>query len=130
MKPLFALFATVLLAACANTNCRAMKEQQNAGGAAPVSKEADPMTKTSVADRVRVSKPDGSLQCGQGKATAISEMQKQLKDIHVYSAENKNDGLMRIQLCGSPTGNHNVYEINRKDLSKALSYGFIEWTFD
>lgn len=128
MKLLLA-FSMILLAACASTNCRQMKEQQSASGA-PVTKEADPMTKTSVADRVRVSKPDGSLQCGQGKATAIAEMQKQLKDIQVYSSENKNDGLMRIQLCGSPTGNHNVYEINRKDLSKALSLGFIEWTFD
>lgn len=129
MKLVLALSAVALLAGCASTNCRQMKEQQGASGT-PVTKEADPMTKTSVVDRVRISKPDGSLQCGQGKATAIAEMQKQLKDIQVYSADNRNDGLMRIQLCGSPTGNHNVYEINRKDLSKALSLGFVEWTFD
>ncbi|HEY8271960.1 MAG TPA: hypothetical protein VIG33_13805 [Pseudobdellovibrionaceae bacterium] len=81
-------------------------------------------------DKVKVYKPDGSLQCGQGKAIPIAEMQKELKDIKVYSSMNKNDGMMRIQLCGSPTGNANVYEIDRKQLQAAIKLGFKEWTFD
>lgn len=81
-------------------------------------------------DKVKVFKPDGSLQCGQGKAVSIVEMQKELKNIKVYSSGNKNDGMMRIQLCGSPTGNANVYEIDRKDLAAAIKLGFKEWTFD
>ncbi|MGZ3806342.1 MAG: hypothetical protein ACXVB4_19170 [Pseudobdellovibrionaceae bacterium] len=81
-------------------------------------------------DKVKVFKPDGSLQCGQGKATPIAEMQKELKDIKVYSSMNKNDGMMRIQLCGSPTGNANVYEIDRSQLEAAIKLGFKEWTFD
>ncbi|WP_413291499.1 hypothetical protein [Bdellovibrio sp. HCB337] len=81
-------------------------------------------------DRVKVYKPDGSLQCGQGKATPLADMQKDLKNIKVHSSFNKNDGMMRIQVCGAPTGNSNVYEIDRKDLEVALKYGFKEWTFD
>lgn len=81
-------------------------------------------------DRVRVYKPDGSLQCGQGKATPLAEMQKELKNITVHTSFNKNDGMMRIQVCGAPTGNSNVYEIDRKDLEAAVKAGFKEWTFD
>lgn len=86
------------------------------------------MESSSKLDRVKVHKADGSLQCGQGKAIPVAEMQKQLKDIKVFSAVNKNDGMMRIQVCGSPTGNSNVYEIDRKDLDAALKAGFKEWT--
>lgn len=81
-------------------------------------------------DRVKVYKPDGSLQCGQGKAVPLADMQKDLKDIKVYSSFNKNDGMMRIQVCGSPTGNSNVYEIDRKNLEAAAKLGFKEWTYD
>ena len=81
-------------------------------------------------DHVKVYKPDGSLQCGQGKAIPIADMQKDLKDIKVFSSFNKNDGMMRIQVCGAPTGNSNVYEIDRKDLAAAVKLGFKEWTFD
>ncbi len=38
--------------------------------------------------------------------------------------------MMRIQVCGAPTGNSNVYEIDRKDLEAALKVGFKEWTFE
>ena len=81
-------------------------------------------------DRVKVYKPDGSLQCGQGKAIPVADMQKDLKDIKVHSSSNQNDGMMRIQVCGSPTGNANVYEIDRKNLDAAIKLGFKEWTFD
>lgn len=86
------------------------------------------MEKNSSTDKVKVFKADGTLQCGQGKKIDISEMQKDLKGIKVYSSENKNDGMMRIQLCGTATGNSNVYEIDRKDLEAALKAGFKEWT--
>ncbi len=81
-------------------------------------------------DRVKVYKPDGSLQCGQGKAVPVPEMQKELKDFKVYSSYNKNDGMMRIQVCGSPTGNANIYEIDRSKLEAAVKLGFKEWTYD
>lgn len=78
--------------------------------------------------RVKVHKPDGSLQCGMGKKIALEEMEKELKGIQVFSRSNQNDGLMRIQVCGAPTGQSNVYEISRSDLEKALKAGFKEWT--
>src|SRR5690606_4760685 len=64
------------------------------------------------AERVFVYKPDGSLQCGMGQSIKPETMASQLGEIKIYSMENKNDGMMRIQLCGSPTGQINVYEIS------------------
>ena len=81
-------------------------------------------------DRVSVYKYDGGLQCGMGSATSLDEMQKQLKGIKVHSSINKPDGLMHIQLCGSPTGRCNVYEIDRSSLEEAKRLGFNEWTYE
>lgn len=86
------------------------------------------MLKASQADRVKVYKFDGSLQCGQGEAIAATEMQKELGKITIFSSQTKNDGMMRIQVCGAPTGNCNVFEILRKDLEAAQKLGFKEWT--
>ena len=112
----------VSLSACTHGNCRTQKDASKT----PVTSEV-PMTKSATTERVKVFKADGSLQCGQGKAVSVAEMQKQLKGITVYSSMNKNDGMMRIQVCGAPTGNSNVYEIDRKDLDAALKLGFKEW---
>ncbi|MFZ3229255.1 MAG: hypothetical protein WA160_03535 [Pseudobdellovibrio sp.] len=80
--------------------------------------------------RVRVYKPDGTLQCSQGAKIELSVMKKELTDIQVFSAENKHDGLMRVQMCGHPTGTCNVYEILSSDLDKALKLGFKKWNKD
>ena len=121
----FLLSCTVLaLTACTHGNCRAIQKKEK-----PTTAEAAAMTNPSTAlQKVKVAKADGSLQCGQGRAIPVAEMQKELGAIKVYSSANKNDGMMRIQVCGSPTGNHNVYEIDRKDLDAALKAGFKEWT--
>jgi len=42
-------------------------------------------------------------------------------DIQVYKS---NDGLMHIQMCGSPTGKTNVFDINVQDVDKAQVIGF------
>ena len=81
-------------------------------------------------EKIKVFKYDGSLQCGMNKAISVSEMQKELKSIRIYSSENKADGLMHIQMCGSATGTANVYQIDRKDLSEAKKIGFKEWLWD
>jgi hypothetical protein len=81
-------------------------------------------------EHVKVYKYDGSLQCGMGKAISLDDMKKELGDIVVFSAENKYDGLMHIQACGTITGKANVYEIDKTDLEKALKLGFKFWTFD
>ena len=108
---------------CAAGNCRSQKPPSELNQNAVA-------LQVNVMDRVKVFKYNGSLQCGQGKAIAIIEMQKELKEIVVYSSAEKNDGMMRIQVCGSPTGDANVYEIDRKDLEKAKSFGFKEWSFE
>ena len=126
-KFLLAIPVFLVLGACTHGNCRSQKSSVAANTTA--ASEAA-MTNTPAVDRVKVHKPDGSLQCGQGKAIPVTEMQKQLKDIKVHSGVNKNDGMMRIQVCGSPTGNNNVYEIDRKNLEAAIKLGFKEWTFD
>jgi hypothetical protein len=78
--------------------------------------------------KVKVYKADGSLQCGMGNKIPLETMEKDLAGIKVYNRYNMNDGLMRIQVCGAPTGQSNVYEISRSDLEKALKAGFKEWT--
>ncbi len=103
--------------ACTSTHCRqAELDKANVGSKSQVKK-------------VRVYRYDGTLQCGMGKRIPIEEMQKELKDIPVLSSAHLNDGLMRIQLCGSPTGDANVYEIEEVHLEKAKALGFREWTF-
>jgi hypothetical protein len=79
---------------------------------------------------VWVYKYDGGLQCGMGQVISLEEMKKQFVDIRVYDQGKKSDGLMRIALCGSPTGQANRYQIHREDLDKAKQKGFELWTFD
>lgn len=132
---IFFLFG--FLVACQNTPCREIQHQKE-NQKNQTSKATDPNSEdTNVTPatgagmlKVRVYKPDGSLQCGMGKKIALEVMEKELKGITIYSRSNRNDGLMRIQVCGAPTGNSNVYEISRNDLEKALKQGFKEWTFD
>ncbi len=105
---------------CLRKDAAASQEQQPA----VVNDEKTPTPKHS---RVRVAKPDGSLQCGKGKQISLTEMSKQLSGIRIYTEENLNDGLMRIQVCGAPTGQHNVFEISQEDLKKAIGAGFKQW---
>ena len=65
-----------------------------------------------------------------GQAISLDEMKKGLAGIQVFSSKNQPDGLMHPQVCGAPTGHHNVYEISRADLEKAKKAGFKEWTWD
>lgn len=124
----FLVVSFMMTVACTSANCRTSADGRRAGRAtSEESKEQDPMNQTSVADRVMVYKNDGSLQCDQGKPISVTEMQNELKSIKVYSAGNRNDGMMRIMQCGTPTGNCNVYEIDRANLAAALKLGFKEW---
>lgn len=73
---------------------------------------------------VLIYKADGSLQCGTARGVSVDEMEKQLAGIKIYSREKRPDGLMHIQVCGSPTGMINVYEIELGELLKAEKLGF------
>jgi len=112
---------------CASGNCRTQQPQSmdEKELAATNAKVASALQK-----HIKVYKYDGSKQCGQAPAIPLADMQKDLGDIKVFSAENKGDGLMHIQSCGSPTGKANVYEIETRSLEKAKKAGFREWTFD
>ncbi len=129
------LFVGLLTAGCQNKPCReiqaekmAQKNEKNPG--TPVDGKSVTPTQTTSAGqlKVKVFKPDGTLQCGMGSKIPLETMEKELKGIKVFSKTNQNDGLMRIQVCGAPTGQSNVYEISRTDLEKALKAGFKEWS--
>ena len=79
---------------------------------------------------VKIYKPDGSLQCNQGKAISLKDMEADLKDLKIVSSVKIHDGLMRIQVCGQPTGMSNVFEISEGDLDKAKGLGFKVWKKD
>ena len=73
---------------------------------------------------VFVYKVDGSLQCGAAKGLSLEEMEKQLRGLPVLSRDKRPDGKMHIQVCGSPTGLINVFEINDQSLKEAEARGF------
>jgi hypothetical protein len=72
-----------------------------------------------------VYKPDGSLQCGVAKGMGYDEMEKKdLGGIKVFSRDKRSDGLMHIQVCGSPTGMINVFEVSLGQWPDAEKRGF------
>jgi hypothetical protein len=130
MKKIWLLSLTCLfsLAACTSGNCRSHRENSPVDEK-KIEAQAAQLSSSSQ-ERIRIFKYDGSLQCGIGKPIALSEMAKELGGIKVYSSENKPDGLMHIQACGTPTGRANVYEIDKSNLEAAKKKGFKEWTFE
>lgn len=146
--------AVAISVGCANGPCRQMKKPELAGGAASTATGTATPAPTPAAGvagvtgsggtvatpkggamssdikptareaSVLVYKPDGSLQCGMGKAISLEEMEKQLSGIRVSSRDKRPDGLMHIQVCGSPTGMINVYEIPASSLKEAEARGF------
>lgn len=134
------LIFSLFMIGCASGNCRSQQKVEakttettttvstsKAGEASGASAMANTSTPQ---ERIKVYKYDGSLQCGQGKAVPVSEMAKELKGIKIYSSENKQDTLMRTMVCGTPTGQANVYEIDKASLPAAKKAGFKEWTFE
>jgi hypothetical protein len=112
----------LLLGACVSGHCRKATPPPNVA----------PDEKTAEADgnaHIFVAKPDGGLQCKKAKGISIDKMQNELKGIGVFSAVKKQDGLMHVQLCGSPTGIHNVFEISAKDLPAAEKLKFKKWLY-
>jgi hypothetical protein len=77
--------------------------------------------------RVRVYKPDGSRQCEKRTGRSVEATERELAGIPVYHREKRSDGLMHIQVCGSPTGMINIFEIDSSNLKKAEERGFKKW---
>lgn len=115
----FSKILLLLLVACTTGQCRkdgTMVDTPN------LQKPA--LHEDQVEGTVLVAKPDGSKQCGISPGVDSEKMAKELDGIKILSTEKRSDGLMRIQACGTPTGMHNIYEINGGDLEKAKSRGF------
>lgn len=115
--------------ACAQGHCRRKKDPPSEPKQVGLASESGP-TQNPTSGRVLVYKYDGSLQCGQGKAIPLEIMARQLQGVTIFSSYKKADGLMHIQVCGSPTGIANVYEIAAKDLPLAEGKGFKKWAFE
>lgn len=134
MKWFLLVVASLTLSACQNRPCRELRQPELASAQVPAPKptpQASPAAKggtvTVTAPKegtVLVYKADGSLQCQQAKGMSAPEMEKQLAGIKVYSRDKRPDGLMHIQVCGSPTGMINVFEIDASNLAKAEAKGF------
>lgn len=128
-KYLWLFVVLSLLGACSTGYCRRAKDQTGT----PVGPE-EAIDQKANADankrRIFVYKYDGSMQCGMGRTIGLEDMAKELAGIKIYSQKKKADGLMHIQVCGSPTGQANVYEIAEDDLAKAESLSFKKWSFE
>lgn len=85
-------------------------------------------TTTASQQTVWVAKGDGSKQCGPKTGITTPGMaaaEAKQAGIIVHKAKAGNDGRMRSQQCGQPTGATVELEISRNDLRKALSLGFV-----
>ena len=119
MKNIVYVFLLFLVLGCSSKPCR---EVNMTGVPESIQSKSDNKN-------ILVFKYDGSKQCGEGKEITLDAMSRQLQDIKIISMSKKHDGMMRIQVCGAPTGHANVYEISEKDLKKANSQGFQLWKF-
>lgn len=77
--------------------------------------------------KVRVYQSDGSRQCERRGGKSVETTERELAGIPVYHREKRSDGLMHIQVCGSPTGIINIYEIDSSNLKQAEERGFKRW---
>ena len=123
-KIVLALLSLAYLSGCASGHCRG---QENLTEAAKLKWQDKETLEQQKNLKVRVYKPDGSLQCGMGQRLTPEVMSEQLSGVRVFSMKNQDDGFIHIQACGTPTGKINVYEISMADLEKASKAGFKEW---
>lgn len=127
-KFIFICGLAITIASCTTGNCRSEQvKREQAGPESSAPKENKLLPDPSLVERISVFKTNGSLQCNQGKAIDKSTMEKSLKGIRVYKSSVENDGKLRIQMCGAPTGNVNVFEIDKTNLEQAIALGFAEW---
>jgi hypothetical protein len=115
---------------CAQGNCRSQRLKDSAAQNPAEVEATVPQAVVAQGDRVRVFKYDGSKQCNMGEVIPLDKMKQELKDIQVFKAESKADGLMHLAVCGGSTGRAHVFEIKKTQLEAAKKLGFREWTFD
>ena len=121
----FLLSVLLISAACSTGHCR----RDRSGGQGPVLEKLNPKPPTNYEQKdlgeVTVAKPDGSLQCEPDSGLGLDQMAlEQLAGIEILSSSKQNDGLVRIQVCGTETGMLNTYRIHSKDLVRVQKAGF------
>jgi hypothetical protein len=117
----------VVTISCSTGKCRQVNSPDIPKTLTAEEEEKQKLEPQEISKTVKVFKYDGSKQCGMGKAIDLAIMERELKGIKVVASEKKNDGMMRIQMCGAASGDANLYEIDRKDLKKAEKKGFKVW---
>jgi hypothetical protein len=130
LKVLTLFLSLLFFVSCQSGHCRKVDESLPSVVTPEQMDKKDNHQSKKQARRIFVYKYDGSLQCDQGRKIPLKEMAGQLDGIKVYSMQNKNDGLMHIQVCGSATGFANVYEIAESDKLAAQKAGFKVWEFE
>ena len=74
----------------------------------------------------KVFKYDNTIQCeDQGIPLEVMQQELTTANVNVVCAQKGNDGLVRITVCGTATGNINIYEIPKSQLEIAESLEFI-----
>lgn len=122
-KIFIVIFVAAISVGCASGHCRG---RENIGEASKLRWQDEEQTKKQKSEKVYVYKADGSLQCGMGQAVKMDVMAKELVGVVIHKMDNRSDGFMHIQACGTPTGRVNVYQISVIDLEKANKAGFKE----
>lgn len=122
-----AVLALLFTVGCSSKPCRGVNLKE------PLLKQSEVFNTEKKEDpsmfREWVYKYDGSKQCNMGKPLTPKQMRGQLSGIEVFKTLSKNDGLLHITVCGSPTGQANLYWIDKKDLKGAEERGFSVWNF-
>lgn len=74
---------------------------------------------------IKVFQSDASLQC-ESAGISLEDMRKVLDaaNVPVHCAQKGHTGRMYMALCGSPTGNINIYTIPEAQLEQAQRLGF------
>lgn len=123
-----------LIGGCASRPCRqprapeldqTVKQPPPAQSATSLNGESPPNENAPL--KVRVYKSDGSRQCERRGGKSVEATERELAGIPVYHREKRSDGLMHIQVCGSPTGIINIFEIDSSNLKQAEERGFKRW---
>lgn len=126
VKMTVTIASVLALSGCTVTNCKPDTSQPGVLSN-DVQARLDDLKKDSTLKTVKVFKLDGSLQCNQGNPISLETMKSELTGIKIVSSEKRHDGMMRIQVCGQPTGQCNIFEIAESDLEAAKAKGFKIW---
>jgi hypothetical protein len=126
VKMTVAITLILALSSCTVANCKPDTSQPGVLSN-DVQARVDDLKKDSNLKTVKVFKLDGSLQCNQGSPISLETMKSELSGVKIITSEKRNDGMMRIQVCGQPTGQCNIFEIAESDLEAAKAKGFKIW---